>query len=640
MKRHRQNRLLLLAAGVLAIAGLMFACTSKSPSEPSQQPATPPGTAPASGDFTITLTASPAELPAGSADPSTITVHVRRRDNGQAPPSGTTIVISTNLGDLGSAGSGNQSGVFELVGGDVQVLLFAPGVLGTAVVQAQLENSVGQTNVRISEAATFFLSFLQPNSGSPDGGDLVDIVGGGFVEPVRVTFSGVVAQVQSVSTSRIRVVSPRSTAPVPSGQTLPVSVAVTIHLNEPEQASDTLPSGFTYVPGGGGVPPQPQVLGLSPTTGPNEGNTRVVINGSGFQAPVQVIFGLGLSGSQGSGVEATVESVTASQIVVRTPAATGFGQGNQNQTVDVLVKNLNSGLFTVAGTAFRYGSNVIITSFGPGTVAFDSQAHVTIFGQGFDEPVAVTLAGIAAQPLSVTGTEIVARAGIPLVEGCSNITGPVAVTNIESGDGDETTTQFTYVVPHPVVTGVAPSSGTGAGGTLVTISGINLTEPLRVFFGDSAGSIVSVSPGGGSFTATTPSFNMFDEEACQTGDGQPGSRFVPTSVDVMVVNLLTTCDDTLTGGYTYTPTDSSCRANTAPTPPVANFTFTVAGLQVNFVDTSTGGPTAWNWDFGDTMTSTMQNPVHTYAAAGNYTVTLMITAPGGTAATAQVITVP
>jgi PKD domain/IPT/TIG domain len=639
MKRHRQNRLLLLAAGVLAIAGLMFACTSKSPSEPSQQPGTPPGTGPASGDFAITLTASPSELPAGGADPSAITIQVRRRDNGQAPPSGTTIVVSTNLGDFNTQGSGTQSQVVELLGGNAQVFLFAGGVLGTAIVQARLENSIGQIGVHVVGAATFFLSYLQPNSGTPDGGDVVDIVGGGFAEPVRVTFAGVVAQVQSVSTSRIRVVTPRSTTTVPSGQTLPVNVAVTVHLNEPEQISDNLAGGFTYVPGGGGVPTQPQVLSLSPTSGPNEGNTRVAIVGSGFQAPVQVIFGLGLGSSQASGVEATVESVSASQIVVRTPAATGFGQGNQNQTVDVLVKNLNSGLFTVAGTSFRYGSNVLITAFAPDTIAFDSQAHVTISGQGFDAPVAVGLAGVAAQPLSVTGTEVVVRAGIPLIEGCMNITGPVSITNIETGDGTSTGT-FTYVVPHPVVTGVAPSSGTGAGGTLVTISGINLTEPLRVFFGDSAGSIVSVSPGGGSFTATTPSFNMFDEEACQTGDGQPGSRFVPTAVDVQVVNLLTTCEDTLTGGYTYTPTDSSCRANSPPTPPVASFSFTSAGLQVNFIDTSTGGPTAWNWDFGDTMTSTMQNPVHIYAAGGNYTVTLTITAPGGTASTAQVVTVP
>ena len=48
-----------------------------------------------------------------------------------------------------------------------------------------------------------------------------------------------------------------------------------------------------------------------------------------------------------------------------------------------------------------------------------------------------------------------------------------------------------------------------------------------------------------------------------------------------------------------------------------------APLNVAFTDTSTGSPTAWNWNFGDgTINSMLQNPTHTYSIAGNYTVTL------------------
>jgi PKD repeat protein len=46
---------------------------------------------------------------------------------------------------------------------------------------------------------------------------------------------------------------------------------------------------------------------------------------------------------------------------------------------------------------------------------------------------------------------------------------------------------------------------------------------------------------------------------------------------------------------------------------------------VQFYDRSAGFPTSWNWDFGDGATSTVKNPVHTYAATGNYTVTLSVT---------------
>ena len=59
--------------------------------------------------------------------------------------------------------------------------------------------------------------------------------------------------------------------------------------------------------------------------------------------------------------------------------------------------------------------------------------------------------------------------------------------------------------------------------------------------------------------------------------------------------------------------------------PRASFTFQRVGLIVTFTDTSAGNPTQWLWDFGDdTPTSTQQNPVHAYSAAGTYVVTLVV----------------
>jgi len=60
--------------------------------------------------------------------------------------------------------------------------------------------------------------------------------------------------------------------------------------------------------------------------------------------------------------------------------------------------------------------------------------------------------------------------------------------------------------------------------------------------------------------------------------------------------------------------------------PVADFTCsTYSGtvpLQVNFSDQSQYSPTSWSWAFGDSNTSSSQNPSHTYTDAGLYTVTL------------------
>jgi vibriolysin len=69
-----------------------------------------------------------------------------------------------------------------------------------------------------------------------------------------------------------------------------------------------------------------------------------------------------------------------------------------------------------------------------------------------------------------------------------------------------------------------------------------------------------------------------------------------------------------------------------PGPPTADFSGTpITGgfpLTVNFTDASSGA-TSWLWNFGDTGTSTLQNPSHTYTGVGTYTVTLTATNSSG-----------
>lgn len=55
--------------------------------------------------------------------------------------------------------------------------------------------------------------------------------------------------------------------------------------------------------------------------------------------------------------------------------------------------------------------------------------------------------------------------------------------------------------------------------------------------------------------------------------------------------------------------------------PATSFTHVKNNLTVTFTNTSTGGGN-WLWDFGDGNTSTLENPVHTYAMDGTYTVIL------------------
>ncbi len=64
-----------------------------------------------------------------------------------------------------------------------------------------------------------------------------------------------------------------------------------------------------------------------------------------------------------------------------------------------------------------------------------------------------------------------------------------------------------------------------------------------------------------------------------------------------------------------------------------------AGQTVTFTDTSTGSPASWAWNFGDSWTSTAQNPSHAYAAAGTYTVSLTVSNAQGSSSTSKTVTV-
>ena len=65
--------------------------------------------------------------------------------------------------------------------------------------------------------------------------------------------------------------------------------------------------------------------------------------------------------------------------------------------------------------------------------------------------------------------------------------------------------------------------------------------------------------------------------------------------------------------------------------PVADFTFAVDLLTVDFTDTSSDDGTivSWLWDFGDGLVSTEQHPVHVFPFGGTYMTALTVTDDGG-----------
>lgn len=677
MNKHHTWKACLTVA-LLALGGGLAGCSSKSsPTAPaSGGGSVPPSGGVGTGTWNITVVATPneVELPDPGQPVPTVTVHitVRNASTGNPPPNGTTIVVSASGGTLSGqpACSLTSTSLCPLLVGGEATVIFTPTVAGAAVVTAQLEQSIGRATITVSGVpipAVFTLDHASPNSGDPSGGYHVSLFGQNFEAPLRVLFGGSSAQVVSVTPTRVVVVAPPLTSPLPAGSTQPVTITVTNAVGSTHESSASLINGFIYA--NGGTIETPVIFTVTPTTGPQEGGTPIVINGSHFQLESQVIFRL--NGPGGTiDLEAPTNFAGSNRLESLTPDIRSYiAAGTLNSPFNAQIRVVNpNGAVAVFSGQFTYGSTIRITSLGPGSGPFTGGTTVTIFGSGFDEPVAVSLGGIGQQVLSVSGTEIrfitgaLTGSAIPPCGG--QVSREVSVTNIEGG-ASASGGSFTFIgPPNPIITGVVPPGGNI--GSNVTISGRDFDpSALRVLFGGADGTNAPIqpipAPTSTSVTVqvpTPPATFQFTTRACdQNGDNIPsGMQQLPTPISITVRNLITGCESTLSGAFTVNPEGFNPVTGAGPctgdnsTPPAGtapNASFTAspgaaATHTVNFTDTSTGSPTTWQWDFTNDgiVDSTAQNPSNNYAAAGPFTVKLTVANAGGSNSVTQVVNAP
>src|SRR5438552_163580 len=209
----------------------------------------------------------------------------------------------------------------------------------------------------------------------------------------------------------------------------------------------------------------PKITAVSPASGPIDGGTRVTIFGEGFQAPLQVFFGA---------AEASLASgITFNQLTVIAPTASltnPNGSGVVLGPVDIKVINIASATSVTAPAAFRYIQKIQITAAGPTVGPAEGGTRIQIDGSGFNDPLTVTAAGVAASVISVSGTKVIAITSPVLLTACSDVTGPIAVTNIDNGDSANGP-PFTYHVNKTTIVGISPSSVTAGGSLTITVAG-------------------------------------------------------------------------------------------------------------------------------------------------------------------------
>jgi len=228
----------------------------------------------------------------------------------------------------------------------------------------------------------------------------------------------------------------------------------------------------------------PKLTDISPASGPTTGGTTVAITGTDIQKEATVLFGNVPAAKINSVTSTSIEAVTP----VHNPGKVDVKITNPDTRSDTLLEafTFEGGAPAVGGPAPTVSS--ALPNSGPvvgGTILtitgtdFQSGATV-IFGQ---TPATAVVFSSATQLLATTPT---------------HAEGSVDVIVIDP-DGQSATAPsgFTYQpVPAPTISGISPSLGTTAGGTLVTITGTGFQPGVlgtTVTFGGVAATGVTVA---------------------------------------------------------------------------------------------------------------------------------------------------
>ncbi|MFI8236024.1 beta strand repeat-containing protein [Streptomyces sp. NPDC085866] len=386
-------------------------------------------------------------------------------------PGGAVTLTGTNLTGATAVTFGAAAAVSFTVVSATQITALAP--VGSGVVNVTVTTSGGTSNsLSYTYVATPTLTGLVPIQGPTSGRTVVTLTGTNLTNTTAVKFGTAAAVSFTVlSDSQVTAVSP----PGPVG---PVQVTVTTR--------GGTSGGLSHYYVGA-----PALTGLAPSQGPTSGGTVVTLTGSNLTGATAVAFGAVAA------VSFTV--VSATQVTAVAPAG---GAGPVQVTVTTPGGTSNS-------LAYFFVSAPALTGLAPSQGPTSGGSVVTLTGSNLTGATAVAFGAVAAVSFTVvSATQITATAP-------QGAAGPVNVTVTTSG-GTSNSLSYTYVAT-PTLTGLAPSQGPTSGGSVVTLTGSNLTGATAVEFDAvaavsftvvSATQVTATAPAGGAgpvqVTVTTP----------------------------------------------------------------------------------------------------------------------------------------
>lgn len=419
------------------------------------------------------------------------------------PDAGLTSVTitGTNFTNVTGVSFGAVAAESYVVNSDVSITAVSPAVATPGTVDVTVSTLAGTSAVSAGDAFTYengvasagpVVSSVTPASGPISGGNTVVIDGSNFTDlaPNAVKFGGTSATYSVNSAGTVITASAPST-----GAPVSVDVVVSNPLGYSEITSGDV---YTYLPDATFVP---VVTSISPNSGLESGGTSVTLTGSDLTGVTDVWFGttdVTSFTTNGTGTSITVDSPSASQAGTVSVTATS-PEGTSAATA--------ADAFTYLSTATPPDGSPTITSVAPAEGSVSGDTGVVITGTNFTDASAVDFGGVAAASYSVNsaGTQIDAVSpssgaadSVDITVTADALTSPITTADV-----------FTYLAgpppPGPIVTSIAPDSGPLTGGTVVTVTGTNLADPILVDVGPTPGTDVSVNSAGTSLSVTTPS---------------------------------------------------------------------------------------------------------------------------------------